>query len=198
MVGAPMRKVLLQMCITLDGFADGETRIVPEFDTPFGAELEEELAKTDAASVDTLLLGRGTYEEFANFWPTAGSDPAASADFLESARFLNETPKVVFSKSPLKVDWKPSRIVTGDLATEIARLKGLPGKNMMILGGVRFPRAMIEQDLVDEYLLTVVPMIMGKGDDRLFGDHPNAKNLVLVRSRAFSNGAVFQHYRTGR
>jgi dihydrofolate reductase len=104
----------------------------------------------------------------------------------------------VFSKSPLKVDWKPSRIVTGDLATEIARLKGLPGKNMMILGGVRFPRAMIEQDLVDEYLLTVVPMIMGKGDDRLFGDHPNAKNLVLVRSRAFSNGAVFQHYRTGR
>jgi dihydrofolate reductase len=61
-------------------------------------------------------------------------------------------------------------------------------------GGVRLPRALIERDLIDEYLLTVVPMIMGSGTDRLFGKHSTPKNLELVRSRAFSNGAMFQHY----
>jgi hypothetical protein len=82
-----MRKVLLQMCITLDGFADGETRIVPEFDTPFGAELEEELAKTDAASVDTPCWAAGRTRSSRTFGrppaptrphrPTSSSPPAS-------------------------------------------------------------------------------------------------------------------------
>jgi dihydrofolate reductase len=193
-----VRKVLLQLCMTLDGFVDGETRIVPEFDTPYWTELDEELGRTGAALVDTILLGRGTYEEFARYWPGAQFDPGESKLVQEQARYLNETPKLVFSQSLSKVDWKGTRVVRGDLTRAIGRLKRLPGKNMIVPGGVRLPRALIERDLIDECLLTVVPMIMGSGTDRLFGKHSTPKNLRLVRSRPFSNGAMFQHYEPTR
>jgi dihydrofolate reductase len=193
-----MRRVLLQLCVTVDGFSDGDVRIVPEFDTSYWTELEEELGRTGAASVDAILLGRGTYEEFASYWPKAGSGPEEPTHVLESARFLNATPKIVFSKSLTIADWAGSRIVRGDVGEEIHRLQSLPGKNMIVPGGVRFPRALIERDLVDDYLLTVVPMIMGRGEDRLFGEHPTPKKLKLVRSRTFGNGAVFQHYTAQR
>lgn len=189
-----MRKLVLQMCVTADGFADGESRIVPEFDSPYWEELDEELAQTGAASVDTILLGRGTYEEFARYWPTAEQDGPELAHVRQGAKFLNNTPKVVFSHTLEKASWGPARVVSGSVAEEVARLKAMPGRNMIVPGGVRFPRALIEQHLVDEYLLTVVPMIMGQGEDRLFGAHANPRYLKLVRSRPFSNGAVFQHY----
>jgi dihydrofolate reductase len=189
-----MRKVVLQMVVTVDGFADGEEAIVPGFDTPYWGELGEELAKTGAESVDTVLMGRGTYEQFAEYWPTAGSDPTDPESVRGAARFLNETPKVVFSRTMSKAEWRNSRIVAGDVTEEIQRLKQLPGKNMIVPGGVAFPRTLIERDLVDEYLLTVVPVVLGRGEDRLFGGHSERRNLTLVRSRVFSNGAIFQHY----
>ncbi|MGC2034961.1 MAG: dihydrofolate reductase family protein [Thermoplasmata archaeon] len=166
----------------------------PSSTTSYWTELDEELARTGAASVDTILLGRGTYEVFASYWPGAQFDPEESKLVQEQARYLNETPKLVFSRSLSKVDWKGARIVKGDLTRVIRRLERLPGKNMIVPGGVRLPRALIERDLIDEYLLTVVPMIMGSGTDRLFGKHSVPKTLRLVRSRPFSNGAMFQHY----
>jgi dihydrofolate reductase len=189
-----LRRIVLQMCVTLDGFADGEFRIVPEFDSPYWKEIDAELSKSPAAEVDTILMGRGTYEEFASYWPTAGRDPSDSASLREGARFLNETPKVVFSNSLTHADWAGTRIVRGDLVPEIERLKRAPGQNLIVPGGVRFPRSLIEHGLVDDYLLTVVPMLMGSGVDRLFGNHVRPQNLTLVRARPFATGEVLQHY----
>jgi dihydrofolate reductase len=144
------RKVVLQMHTTLDGLADSKTGFVPINDRPYWKELGRALEVTGASDVDTLLLGKGTYRQFASFWPKVATDPAAPKDWRAQAKFLHETPKVIFSKTLSAANWNNSTIVRGDVAREIARLKHRPGKNMLVPGGVAFPRALIERDLVDD------------------------------------------------
>ncbi len=193
-----MRKVVLQLHVTLDGFADGKYRIVPDFGEPYWKELDQVMARTGAADVDTILLGRGTYREWAGYWPKALEDPDLPAGAREAARFFNTTPKYVFSRSLKSADWEHSTIVRGDIGTAIARLKRRPGKNLLVPGGVRFPRALIEKNLVDEYLLTLMPMVMGHGPYRLFGEHARPRNLRLIDSHTFRNGALFLRYEPAR
>jgi dihydrofolate reductase len=193
-----MRDVVLQMHITLDGAADTKDGFVPIMDRPYWKQLDAALRHTAAARVDTLLLGKGTYQQFAGFWPNTATDPSTPADFREQGRSLNETPKVVFSKSLARADWHGSTIVRGALRTEIARLKRRPGKNLLVPGGVAFPRALIEQDLVDEYLLSVVPVLSGQSRYRLFGPMARARKLRHLRSWTFRNGVVLHQYRRAR
>jgi dihydrofolate reductase len=193
-----MRDVVLQLHTTLDGLADSKEGFVPIQDRPYWAALARAFRHTGAANVDTLLLGRGTYQQFIQFWPKVASDPKAPKDWKAQAKFLHETPKIVFSKSLPKVDWNRSSLARGDLAREIGRLKRQPGANMLVPGGVDFPRALIEGDLVDEYLLSVVPVIVGEGRNRLFGPLPRPRKLKLVRSWTFSNGVVLHQYRRRR
>jgi dihydrofolate reductase len=191
------RKVVLQMHTTLDGFADSKSGFVPITDRPYWKELGRALAETAASDVDTLLLGKGTYRQFEGFWPKVAADPKAPRDWKSQATFLHETPKVVFSKSLPTANWNNSTIVRGDVAREIARLQRQPGRNLMVPGGVEFPRALIERDLVDEYLLSVVPTIVGETRNRLFGPLPRPRNLHLVRSWTFRNGVMLhQLHRT--
>jgi dihydrofolate reductase len=193
-----MRDVILQMHTTLDGLADSKEGFVPIQDRPYWVALGRAFRQTGAAHVDTLLLGRGAYQQFIQFWPKVASDPKAPKDWKAQARFLDETPKVVFSKSLPKVEWHNSTLARGDLAREIGRLKRQRGRNMLVPGGVEFPRALIERDLVDEYLLSVVPVIVGQGRHRLFGPLPRPRSLKLVRSWTFPNGVVLHQYRRRR
>jgi dihydrofolate reductase len=190
-----MRDVVLQMHTTLDGFADSKEGFVPIQDRPYWKELDEALAETAARRVDTLLLGKGTYRQFVDFWPGVATDPSAPQDWKVQAKYLHETPKVVFSRTLRQVDWNNSTLARGDLTREIARLKRRPGKNLLVPGGVEFPRALIERDLVDEYLLSVVPVIIGEGRHRLFGPLGRPRNLKHLRSWTFSNGVVLNQYR---
>jgi dihydrofolate reductase len=190
-----VRDVVLQLHMTLDGFADSKEGFIPITDRPYWKELATAFESTGAAKVDTLLLGRGTYNQFIQFWPKAATDPSTPAEWKDQATFLHETPKVVFSKTLKKADWNRSSIVRGDLRREIARLKRAPGKNMLVPGGVAFPRALIQQDLVDEYLLSVVPIVLGSGRNRLFGPLDRQRNLQHIRSWSFGNGIVLHQYR---
>ncbi len=197
MVG--LREVVIQMHMTLDGFADSRDGFVPLNDRRYGAELNRQLRGTAADQVDTLLLGRGTYRQFNAFWPKVYADPSSYPKGIAAAgRFLTETPKVVFSKSLPKAGWQNSTIVRGDIGAEIARLKRRPGKNLLVPGGVAFPRALIQRDLVDEYFLSVVPIVIGSGRDRLFGPVTRPRTLKHIRSHAFRNGVVLHHFRRAR
>jgi dihydrofolate reductase len=192
------RKVVLQMHTTLDGLADSKTGFVPINDRPYWKELGKALEVTGASDVDTLLLGKGTYRQFASFWPKVATDPAAPKDWRAQAKFLHETPKVIFSKTLSAANWNNSTIVRGDVAREIARLKHRPGKNMLVPGGVAFPRALIERDLVDEYLLSVVPTIVGQKGNRLFGPLPRQRSLRHVRSWTLRNGVTLHQLRRSK
>lgn len=193
-----MREVVLQMHMTLDGFADSREGFVPIGDRHYWKEVDQALRLTGAAKTDTLLLGRGTYNQFSRFWPKTLADPKSPRSWREQARSIVETPKVVFSKSLRSPKMKNTTIVRGSLRSEIQRLKRRPGKNLLVLGGVAFPRALIEEDLVDEYLLAVVPIILGQGGYRLFGPLSRARNLQHLRSWTFSNGVVLHRYRRKR
>jgi dihydrofolate reductase len=189
-----MRKVVIQMHMSLDGFADSRDGFVPIDDRDYWKAADRVIRGTAAAKVDALLLGRGTYQQFAGFWPRAATDPKLPKDMQESGRFLTDTPKFVFSKKLKRADWKNTTIVRGDLAREINRLKRKPGKNLAVLGGVAFPRALIARDLVDEYFLSVVPVVVGGGPDRLFPSMKRQRRLKLVRSWTFRNGVVLHHF----
>ena len=190
------------MFMTLDGFAalaDGPDD--PEADRQFW----EAMWTGPMAQVDTLLLGRRTYEAWAGFWP--GLVDSENEHWRAFARFSNRVEKVVFSHSLQTATWSNSRIVRGSVADEISRLRSLPGKDMIVAGGVQLVQSVLAQDLADELCLTVSPSIIGRGlplfhmeptpdhhEDVVPLGAPGRHDFRLLESQAFRSGAVFLHY----
>jgi dihydrofolate reductase len=169
-----------------DGFDRGGW-VVPLFDEATGQFITETFDKADA-----FLLGRRTYEIFASYWPkvTDADDPVASR--------LNGLPKYVVSSHLRSADWHNSTIVKGDIAAEVARLKGMRGRELQVHGSGTLARTLLENDLVDEWRLLVFPVIVGAGR-RLFPDLGVATGLRLVDSRTTPSGVAVNIYQpTGR
>jgi dihydrofolate reductase len=130
-------------------------------------------------------MGRVTYEEMSSVWPTSTSDFAAP---------MNEIPKVVFSKTLQQADWPETRIASGDLGEEIARLKQEPGKDLIAYGGASFDQALSRLGLVDEYRLMIQPAALGDGL-ALFRDLPAPMHLDLVEATTYPSGLAIHIYR---
>jgi dihydrofolate reductase len=156
----------------------------PFFDEVLGAAAAEGMAQTDAH-----LFGRKTYEIMAAHWPTAPSDDPY-------AQHLNNVKKYVASRTLGRVKWRNSALIR-DVPEEVARLKEQPGKNITVLGSGNLVQTLIELDLVDEYSLTVFPIVLGSGR-RLFPDSESTRNLRLVDSKPTSTGALILTYRPVR
>jgi dihydrofolate reductase len=121
-----------------------------------------------------LLLGRVTYEGFAEAWPSREG---------EFADKFNNMPKYVVSDSMDSADWNNSHLIKGDdLAAELGRLKDETDGDLLVNGSVQLVEALLEQGLVDEYRLMVFPVILG-GGKRLFGDTSSASGLKLVETK---------------
>jgi dihydrofolate reductase len=121
-----------------------------------------------------LLLGRVTYEGFAEAWPSREG---------EFADKFNNMPKYVVSDSMDAADWSNSRVIKGDdLAAELGKLKQETDGDLLVNGSVQLVEALLEQGLVDEYRLMVFPVILG-GGKRLFGDTSAAAGLELVETK---------------
>jgi dihydrofolate reductase len=176
-----MRKVVAGLFISLDGVVESPDKWQEHFD-----EDMEEAMMEQVTSQDAVLLGRVTYQEWAPYWPTATHEPFAS--------FINSTPKYVFSTTLDSVEeWKNSTLVKGDLAQEIAKLKQQPGKNIGTAGSPTLVASLLEQDLLDELILLVHPVVVGNGK-RLFKDGSSLKRLKLLSSKATRTGAVILTY----
>ena len=187
-----MRKLVLQQAaISLDGYICEEGT---EFWRSFGPaalppapdddEYEEHFLE-GLSRAGTHIMGRITYESMADTWPTS-TDPVAA--------FMNNTPKVVFSRSLESAHWPESRIVRGDATEEIARLKAEPGGEILAHGGVRFVQSLVRLGLVDEYRLYVHPVAIGAGAP-LFPDLSRPQGLRLLSSRVFQCGVLALVYR---
>jgi dihydrofolate reductase len=157
----------------------------PYVDDVLGAAAAEGMASTDA-----YLFGRKTYEKMAAYWPTAPDDDPY-------ARHLNSTPKYVASRTLQAVEWQNSRLIDGDVGTEVAKLKEQPGRNIAVLGSGDLVQTLVGHDLVDEYFLAVFPIVLGSGK-RLFRGADDARKLNLVDSKATSTGGVILTYRPTR
>ena len=135
-----------------------------------------------------MLLGRVTYEEWAPFWPTSSDEPYAS--------HINNIPKYVVSTTLDNVAWGEYNNVTlikGDLAGEIAKLKQQPGKNIGVSGSPTLVRSLLEQDLLDELILMIHPVIAGSGK-QLFVDGSALKRMKLVASKITNSGVAVLTY----
>jgi len=191
-----MRKIVLPMMMTLDGFVagpNGEMDWLPPFDDgALWEDLHEEMW-TKLRSVDTLLLGRVTYQIWETFWPAAVSNPRSTKSDIEFSRFADRTQKVVFSKTLDKVEWKNTKLVRGDIAEEVSRLKEPPGKDLALAGGAGIAQTFMKLGLIDEYLITVHPVILGKGK-LLFRNPGDRQKLRLVGTKRFRSGAVGLRY----
>lgn len=184
-----MRKLSVFNLITLDGFFEGPNhdiswhRMDPEFNA-FAGDLTK--------SSDTLLFGRVTYQLMEQYWPSADAqknDPGM-------ANVMNQTQKVVFSRTLKSVEWGNTTLVSGDLVTEIRRLKELPGKNITILGSGTIVSALTPLGLIDEFQLLLNPIILGSGTP-MFNGIKEKLNLKLVQSKAFRSGNVLLIYQPG-
>jgi dihydrofolate reductase len=138
---------------------------------------------------DAFLFGRKTYELFAGYW---GAIEEMRAHPIGVA--LNETPKYVASNTLSDPQWADTTVLSGDLAAAIGELKAKPAGELQVHGSGALIRWLLENDLVDEITLLIVPVVLGQGT-RLFPDAGPDIALDLVDSRADSKGVTIQVYR---
>jgi dihydrofolate reductase len=171
-----MSKIVVAEFLSLDGVMEE-----PRWTFPYW---NDEIAKFKHAELfasDAILLGRKTYEGFAQAWPSReGTDDYADR--------MNGLPKYVVSTTLEKVEWKNSSLIKGNIAQEASKLKQQPGQNLLIFGSGQLVSYLMAHNLVDEYRLLVYPLVLGKGQ-RLFPEGSDAK-LKLAESQTFSSGVV--------
>jgi len=183
-----MRRLVLKMSMTLDGYVAGpngemdwaQRTAHPDGKAWVGQTLEEAGAH---------VLGRRLYESFVGYWPTS-ADPLAP--------LTNSIPKIVFSRSPDREiptapGWEDPRVLGTDLTADIETLKAEPGKDLLVQGGVSFARSLVQLALIDEYRLVVHPIVLGSGK-ALFQD-ADPLDLELIDTVAFPSGAQAHIYR---
>lgn len=137
---------------------------------------------------DAFLFGRWTFDLFARYWGVMelGSSPIADA--------LNSRPKFVVSNTLGEPGWASTTVLSGDVAAAIRELKSAPGGELQVHGSIALVRWLLEQGLVDELNLLVVPVVVGQGT-RLFPEAGPDVALELIESRGFPQGITLQVYR---
>jgi dihydrofolate reductase len=183
-----MRKVIYWVHTSIDGFVDGPGG---EFDWPvMGPELSA-YSESLGRRVDTLLFGRPVWQMMVGFWPNAeaySQDPHV----LAFAPFWRATPKVVFSRDYEGDEWA-SRVIRGDLGTEVAALKEQPGADLLLTGGANLAAALTGLGLIDECHVAVHPVVLG-GGRKLFAGTEQRLNLRTGESRLLDGRVVVTSY----
>jgi dihydrofolate reductase len=183
-----MRKLVLMMSVSLDGFIEGPDR---EIDWHM---VDDELHRhfnQQLAAMGAFLSGRVTYELMAGFWPTADTDPSSTGPMVEFAGIWRDKPKLVFSRTLERADWNAA-VVRDVVPSEILDLKAQPGGDL-VLGGADLAAAFMRADLIDEYRVYVHPVVIGGGRPLFPADV--RIDLRLVETRTFGSGVVLLRYR---
>ena len=190
-----MRKLALLTFVTLDGVMQAPS--VPEEDTsggfayggwarPCWGDVMSQVMRIAMAEPYDLLLGRTTYDMFASTFPNAPDDNRVAS------KLNNATKYVVTSKNDL--EWSKSHQISGDIATEIAKLKSTDGPLLQVHGSWQLVQTLVANKLVDEFRLWTFPVIVGNGK-RLFGDDTAHLSLELIDTESCASGAVMHIYR---
>jgi dihydrofolate reductase len=188
-----MRKLILEEWMSLDGFVTDKNNQLNFFTdlTPEQNTFSDSDQLKFMESIDTILLGRKTYELFVDFWPEATIDKEAIADRL------NETKKIVFSNTILNAPWgkwNSAEIINKDAVTAIKSLKLLPGKDLVLWGSISLAQTLMEENLIDEFHIQLCPVLTGGGRS-LFSNKMDLQQLNLSEVRQYNTGVVFLNYK---
>jgi dihydrofolate reductase len=185
-----MRKVVLYMFTTLDGFIAGPNGEFLDYEPS-----DEEMAFANELfdSADGILFGGRTYEGFVSYWDALDpSDETIGRADIEFTGIFRDMTRVVFSRTLDKVDGN-AILIKGNIAAEVSKLKRQPGRDLLLICGPELLSTLVELRLVDEFLLLVRPLLLGRGK-ALFRDIPNELRLRLISTRVFESGVVMHHY----
>jgi dihydrofolate reductase len=181
-----MRRLTVFNLVTLDGYFAGQGGDISWHNVD---EEFQELANAASNSGDTLLFGRVTYELMAGFWPTPEaikSDPIVAAG-------MNKAEKIVFSRTLDKADWNNTRLVKSEMVAEVRKLKQGSGKDLTVLGSGSIASQLAQEGLIDEYLILLNPVVIGKGKT-MFEGVKDRFSLKLTKTRVFGNGNILLSY----
>jgi dihydrofolate reductase len=189
-----MRKAVISMHISLDGFVAGPNGeidwiLVDEEMFDYGSKL------TDNA--DTALYGRVTYEMMEGYWPTAAEQPTSTRHDIEHSKWYNRVSKIVLSSSMKGHAPDNTTIINDNIDSEIMKVKQRPGKDIIIFGSPGACHSLMQHDLVDDYWLFVNPVLLGKGIP-LFGNILEISKLKLLSTKTFQSGVICLHYERDR
>jgi len=177
-----MRKITAGLFISLDGVVeDPHLWHFPYFNDEMGASVDAQLG-----NVDTILIGRVTYDSFAGAWPEREEAGGEDAPF---AKKLGDARKIVVSNQKLDFTWRNSEQLQGDFVEAVKALKNEPGGDIGMSGSVSIVRQLLEADLLDELHLLVHPIAVRKGM-RLFDDADEPLPLKLLESTTFKTGVL--------
>ena len=180
-----MRKVVVYELVSLDGVAQDPEDWIFDVDQ----EVDDDLLSAIAGQ-DDVLLGRRTYDEWANYWPTATSFPAF-------ADFINRVPKHVITASSLQRPWANTVVVDQPVVQYVRALKAGDGGDIGVHGSIELVRSLLAADLVDEVRLTISPILVGVGR-KLFDSADRHRRLILDSSRPTPNGHLLVRYHFAR
>jgi dihydrofolate reductase len=190
----PLRKVLAQTFVSLDGVMQAPGAQDEDREGGFrhgGWSMtywDETMAKLiggQMADMETLLLGRKTYDIFAGYWPKHREEMGADA--------LNGAKKYVASRTRKKLEWENSELLEGDVVTAVAKLKQEAGKPIQVLGSSNLLQTLFTYDLVDQLDVWVFPVVLGSGK-RLFSDGASPGAWKLMESHVSTTGVTIHRY----
>jgi dihydrofolate reductase len=183
-----MRKLIVFNSVTADGYFTDKNNDMSWAHRQGDPEWNDFVAE-NAKSGGELVFGRVTYQMMENFWPT----PTAAQQFPDVARGMNELPKVVFSKTLDKASWNNTRLIKGDPANEVRKLKDESGDQLVVMGSGMIVSQLTQAGLVDEYQMVLNPLVLGEGRT-MFEGVKNKVPLKLTDTRTFKNGNVLLKY----
>lgn len=175
-----MRKVVAFAFLSLDGVAEGPDRFFTDWDDVVDASGDALIATQDA-----VILGRRSYDEWAEFWPDSDIEPFAT--------FINGVAKYVATSAPLEREWANTIVIDGDLVEFVRDLKDRPGGDIGVHASISVVQALLAAGVVDELRLAIAPSIVGSGR-RLLDGLP-AIRLESIRSLATPSGYLLADYR---
>lgn len=187
-----MRKLIVSMNVTLDGFMSGPNCELDWHFQSWNTEMADVL-HDQLLMADTILLGSTTYKAMARFWPLKATDLSFARGDIAFANMMNNYKKMVFSRTLKKPTWNNSELVNGDPREEIVKLKGTPGKDMIIYGSGKIVDAIAGSGVIDEYQLWVHPVLLGEGKP-LFTNLIQRLQFTLFKTKTFSSGVIILYY----
>jgi dihydrofolate reductase len=188
-----MGRIVVTEFVSLDGVAEdpggseGFEHGGWSFESPRGEE-GDKFKVDETMDSDALLLGRVTYEGFAEAWPSRDG---------EFADKFNAMPKYVLSSTLDDPSWTNTTVLRGDLGDEVPKLKAQHDGDIVVHGSLRLSQDLLERDLVDELRLMISPVVLGKGK-RFFGETSGKKPLTLSEARSVGDGVTILVYRPAR
>ena len=145
-------------------------------------------------SVDTLIIGRVTFQLWEEYWLPRTKDPSSSEFQKKFSTFVNQIQKIVVSTTLKSVNWQNSRVINENISNEIGRIKKLSGRNIAVVGGAGIAQTFTKLDLIDDYQLYLHPVIFRSGKSVL-GFLDNERELELIDIRKFLSGGIRLHLR---